>query len=64
MTISQVLKSRTMQFAIALTLVSALQGLVLQLTLTPLQSWAIGTILAIAVAILRILTTTPLAEVQ
>jgi len=60
--VTQALKSRTVQFAIALAILSVLQGFILQL---PVPTWAqavIGCVVAIMVTILRIITTQPITS--
>jgi hypothetical protein len=60
--ISAALKSRTVWFAIALAVLSVLQGFVLQL---PIPAWGhavVGSVIAAAIVVLRIITTQPLSE--
>lgn len=60
--IASALKSRTVWFAIALAVLSVLQGFVLQL---PIPAWGhalVGSAIAAAIVVLRIITTQPLAE--
>ena len=60
--ISQALKSRTVWFAIALAVLSVLQGFVFAL---PLPAWGqalVGCAIAVAVVLLRAITTQPLSE--
>jgi hypothetical protein len=60
--IAAALKSRTVWFAIALAVLSVLQGFVLQL---PIPAWGhaiVGSVIAAAIVVLRIITTQPLSE--
>jgi hypothetical protein len=60
--IVQALKSRTVWFAIALAVLSVLQGFVLQL---PIPAWGhavVGSVIAAAIVVLRIITTQPLSQ--
>lgn len=60
--IIQALKSRTVWFAIALAVLSVLQGFVLQL---PIPAWgqaAVGSGIAAAIVVLRVVTTQPLSQ--
>lgn len=60
--IIQALKSRTVWFAIALAVLSVLQGFVLQL---PIPAWGhaiVGSVIAAAIVVLRIITTQPLSQ--
>jgi len=60
--IKQAIKSRTVQFAIALAILSVLQGFILQL---PVPTWvqaAIGCAVAVMVTVLRIITTQPITS--
>ena len=60
--IVQALKSRTVWFAIALAVLSVLQGFVLQL---PIPTWGhavVGSVIAAAIVVLRIITTQPLSQ--
>ena len=56
------LRSRTVQYAIALAVLSILQGFVLQL---PIPAWGhaiVGCVIAVCIVILRAITTQPLSE--
>lgn len=60
--IVQALKSRTVWFAIALAVLSVLQGFVLQL---PIPAWGhavVGSVIAAAIVVLRVITTQPLSQ--
>ena len=60
--IAQALKSRTVWFAIALAVLSVLQGFVLQLPIPPWGHAIVGSLIAAAIVVLRIITTQPLSE--
>ena len=56
------LRSRTVWYAIALAILSILQGFVLQL---PIPAWGhaiVGCVIAVGIVILRAITTQPLTE--
>lgn len=61
-TITQLIKSKTMLFSVALAVLSASQGFVIQLALTPLEQSIAGMVVAGVIAALRIVTTTPLSD--
>ena len=61
-TISQLLKSRTVLFALLLAILSVLQGYVFLLPITPVQQMFVGCGIAVAITLLRIITTTPIAD--
>tara|TARA_R110002126_G_scaffold119645_1_gene260654 strand:+ start:85 stop:279 length:195 start_codon:yes stop_codon:yes gene_type:complete len=61
-TIFQLLKSRTVLFAILLAILSIMQGYVALLPITPVQQMYVGCAIAVAVTLLRIVTTTPIAD--
>lgn len=56
------LKSKTIWFAICIAIISVLQGFVLELPFEPKYQAMVGVILAVAVTILRCLTTAPLDD--
>ena len=58
----QVLKSKTIWFAIALAVLSVLQGFVLQLPIPPWGHAVVGSVVAAAIVVLRAVTTQPLSE--
>lgn len=60
--IAAALRSRTVWYAIALAILSVLQGFVLQLPITPLQQALVGCAIAVAIVILRAITTQPLSQ--
>lgn len=62
MTLLQLLKSRTVWFAIALAVLSIVQGYVALLPITPFDQMIVGCVIAVAITLLRIITTTPIAE--
>ena len=61
-TLSQLIKSKTVLFSMALAMLSVSQGFVVQLALTPMQQSIVGMVIAGVIAALRIVTTTPLAD--
>ena len=62
MNILQILKSRTVIFALLLAVLSVLQGYVGLLPLTPVQQMYVGLAISVIVTILRIVTTQPISE--
>lgn len=62
MTLLQLLKSRTVIFAILLAVLSIVQGYVGLLPLTPFHQMLVGCGIAVAITVLRIITTTPISE--
>lgn len=61
-TLKQLLRSRTVLFAVAVAILSVLQGFVFHLPLPPAGQAFIGCMIAIAVVVLRAITTMPLKE--
>jgi hypothetical protein len=61
-TLIQILKSRTVLFALLLAVLSVLQGYVFLLHIPPVQQMYVGIAISVAVTILRIVTTQPLSE--
>ena len=61
-TIAQLLKSRTVLFAILLAVLSVLQGYVGLLPLSQIDQMYVGIAISVAVTVLRIITTQPLSE--
>lgn len=57
-----ILKSKTVWFAIILAVLSILQAYVFLLPITPVQQMFVGIAIAVAVTLLRIVTTMPLAD--
>jgi hypothetical protein len=58
----QLLTSRTVWFAILLAVLSIVQGYVALLPITPVGQMLVGCGIAAAITLLRIITTTPIAE--
>jgi len=61
-TILQLLKSRTVLFALLLAVLSILQGYVFLLHISPVQQMFVGIGLSVIVTILRIITTQPISS--
>jgi len=61
-TIIQLMKSRTVLFALLLAVLSVLQGYVGLLPLTPIQQMYVGIAISVIVTLLRIVTTQPIAD--
>lgn len=59
-TLTQVLKSRTVWFAILLAVMSIAQGYIGLLPLTPIMQMYVGIGIAIVITVLRAITTQPL----
>jgi len=57
----QLLKSRTVLFAILLAVLSVLQGYVGLLPLSPVEQMFIGIAISVAITLLRIITTGPIS---
>ena len=62
MSVSQLLKSKTVWFAILLAVLSILQGYVGLLPLTPVHQMLVGIVIAVVITVLRIVTTQPISE--
>lgn len=60
--ITQLLKSRTVLFAILLAVLSVVQGYIGLLPLTPIEQMLIGIAISVIVTVLRIVTTQPINE--
>ena len=58
----QLLKSRTVWFALLLAVLSIVQGYVALLPITPVQQMFVGCGIAVCITLLRIITTTPISE--
>jgi uncharacterized MnhB-related membrane protein len=56
------LKSKTLWFAVAIAVLSVLQGFIFQLPLSPMWQAIVGCVIAVVVAVLRFVTTQPLSE--
>jgi hypothetical protein len=61
-TLKNLPRSRTIQFSIALAVLSVLQGFIFHLPLPPAGQAFIGCMIATAVVVLRAITTMPLKE--
>jgi hypothetical protein len=61
-TLIQLLKSRTVIFALLLAVLSVLQGYVGLLPLTQIEQMYVGIAISVAVTVLRIITTKPISE--
>jgi hypothetical protein len=59
MTIIQLLKSRTVLFALLLAVLSVVQGYVALLPITPVEQMYVGCALAVCITVLRVVTTQP-----
>jgi hypothetical protein len=60
--IKQLLKSKTVWFAIILAVLSVVQGYVFLLPLSPTGQMVAGIVIAVIVTILRLITTQPIEE--
>ena len=58
----QLLKSKTVWFAILIAVLSVVQGYVALLPVTPVQQMIVGVIISVAVLVLRLITTQPILE--
>ena len=58
-TILQLLKSRTVLFALLLAVLSVVQGYVALLPITPVEQMYVGIAISVIVTVLRIVTTQP-----
>jgi len=58
----QLIKSKTVIFAIILAALSVVQGYVGLLPLTPVQQMYVGIAISVIVTVLRIVTTQPISE--
>lgn len=61
-TLKQLLRSRTVLFAVAVAILSVLQGFVFALPVPPAGQAFVGCMIAIGVVVLRAITTLPLKE--
>lgn len=59
--LASVLRSRTVWFAIALAVLSVLQGFVLHLPIPPWGHAVVGSVIAVIIVILRAVTSVPLS---
>jgi hypothetical protein len=60
--LKQLLKSKTVWFAIILAVLSVLQAYVGLLPLDPTGQMVVGVCIAVAITLLRIVTTTPISQ--
>ena len=61
-TLIQLLKSKTVLFALFLAVLSILQGYVNLLPLSPTDQMYVGIVISVVVTLLRIVTTQPISE--
>jgi hypothetical protein len=62
MNIVQLLKSKTVIFAILLAVMSVLQGYVFLLPIEPTHQMLVGVVIAVIVTVLRLITTQPISQ--
>ena len=60
--IPQLLRSRTVLFALLLAVLSVLQGYVGLLPLSPIEQMYVGIAISVIVTVLRIVTTVPISQ--
>lgn len=60
--LKSVLRSRTVLFAIAVAILSVLQGFVFALPVPPVGQAVVGCLIAVAIVLLRAVTTQPLSQ--
>ena len=60
--LTQLLKSKTVWFAILIAVLSVVQGYVALLPVTPVQQMVVGMVISVAVLVLRLITTQPISE--
>ena len=58
----QLLKSKTVWFAILIAVLSVVQGYVALLPVTPVQQMLVGMVISVVVLVLRLITTQPISE--
>ncbi len=56
------LKSKTVWFAILIAVLSVVQGYVALLPVTPVQQMVVGMVISVAVLVLRLITTQPISQ--
>ena len=56
------LKSKTVWYAIVIAVLSIVQGYIGLLPMTPIEQMVIGIIISVGIVILRLLTTQPISE--
>ena len=59
--LTQLLKSKTVWFAILIAVLSVVQGYVALLPVTPVQQMLVGVVISVAVLVLRLITTQPIS---
>jgi len=59
---TQLLKSKTVWFAMLLAVLSVVQGYVALLPITPVQQMVVGVVVSVAMLLLRLITTQPISE--
>ena len=59
---TQLLKSKTVWFAMLLAVLSVVQGYVALLPITPVQQMVVGVVVSVAMLLLRLVTTQPISE--
>lgn len=57
----QLLKSRTVWFAILIAVLSVMQGYVALIPITPVWQMCVGIAVSVAILLLRLITTTPIS---
>ena len=60
--LTQLLKSKTVWFAILIAVLSVVQGYVALLPVTPVQQMVVGMVISVAVLVLRLITTQPISQ--
>jgi hypothetical protein len=60
--LTQLLKSKTVWFAMLLAVLSVVQGYVALLPITPVQQMVVGVVVSVAMLLLRLITTQPISE--
>jgi hypothetical protein len=60
--VTQLLKSKTVWFAILIAVLSVVQGYVALLPVTPVQQMLVGVVISVVVLVLRLITTQPISE--
>lgn len=61
-TLKQLLKSRTVLFAVAVAILSVLQGFIFMLPIDPHWQALVGCVLAVSIVLLRAVTNQPLSH--
>jgi hypothetical protein len=60
--LTQLLKSKTVWFAILIAVLSVVQGYVALLPVTPVQQMLVGVVISVVVLVLRLITTQPISD--